>query len=204
MDQATRHRIATEQLGRLSALVQAVRPAGVVEHPTLADEVAGVRTKYLAHIDHDLQTLFPAYRQHRRPSPRLLAALGDELPYQGDCYRNLDALFEALLADVQGLTRADAWHDLLLIERAIAKTKIAPCVDEPRERVARRLRALKPRRERSLERDGVCFVWLTTDLISEFGYPGRDPRRARPLERTTCAAIYRRSRPATLETQWLE
>ena len=204
MDQATRQRIAAEQLVRLSALERGVRPAGIVDHHTVADEVAGVRTKYLSHIAHDLQSLFPRYHHHRRASSRKLAALFGALAYDGDCMRHVDALFETLLADVQRLAQPDGWHDLLLIERAIAKSRIAPRVNEPPERVARRLRALRPRRERSLDRDGMFFVWLKTDLITAFGYPGRDPRRARPLARTMRAAIYRRSRPTKLELVWLE
>jgi hypothetical protein len=179
-------------------------PGGIVDHQTVADEVDNVRLKYLSHIEHHLQFLFPAYWHHRRPSARRIATLFDDLAYECDCFRNLDALFDTLFADVRRLSRPEPWHDLLLIERAIAKSRIAPRVNEKPESFARRLRTMKPRRERRLDHGGVFFVWLDTDLITGFGYPGRHPRRARPLDHRICAAIYRRLRPAKLELVWPE
>jgi hypothetical protein len=204
MDQATRQRIAAQQLARLNQLKRALPPARVVDSQTVADEVDGVRTKYLSHIDRAIRFLFPAYWHHRRPSARGLAALSRAFAYQTNSLGNLDSLFDALFADVRRLSRPDPWHDLLLIERAIAKSRIAPPVNRKPESFAHRLRTMKPRRERRFDHGGVFFVWLKTDLITTFGYPGRDPRRARPIDGTICAAIYQRSRPAKLEVVWHE
>jgi hypothetical protein len=202
MDQATRHRIAAEQLVRLTELKRGSMPAGLVAHPTTADGVRDVRDKYLSHLQYNLEFFFPAYWHHRRPNAAKIARLFDALGFEADWYENLDSLFEGLYADVGRLARPAPWHDLLLIERAIAKSRIARRVDAPPERFARTLRTLKPRRERRLDKDGVFFVWLTTDLITAFGYPGRDPRRAKPVASPFCVAIYRRPRTDTPELVW--
>lgn len=201
MDQATKTRIAAEQLARLKSLRRGVVPPGLLEQHTVEDTVADAQLKYVSHIVDSLQLFFPVYCHYRRPSTKKLLALFPELALATDHFLNLDTMFETLLADALRLARADAWHDLLLIERGIAKSRIAPRVDASRSVLARRLRAARPVPSRLVDRGGVFFVWVTTDLVTAFGYPGRDPRRAKPIKRMACA-IYRRPRTDQPEIIW--
>ena len=203
MDQATKAKLRSEQLIGLSRLKRGLAPPGVRPGRTVEDTVLGARDKYFSQIRDSLQFFFPVYCHHRPPGLPKLARLFADLALASDRFQNLDPMFEALLGDVRRLTRPDAWHDLLLIERAIAKSRIAPRVAATTARIERRIRATRMGRTRMADRDGVFYVVLKTDLIEGFGHPGRDPRRARPIDGVIRAAILRRPRTNRLELTWL-
>lgn len=203
MEQATRHRIAAEQLVGLKRLKRGLPPPGVAAGHTVDDMAADVATKYLSHLWTNVELFFPMYRHYRRLTPKMVMALFDQLALATDPFANLDEMFEQLVDDSQRLAHLDAWHDLLLIERAIAKSRIAPRIDDGAGRIERRLRALRPGRRRMVDRDGMFFVVLKTDLITAFGYPGRDPRRAKPAGRGIRGAIFRRTGVDQPELTWL-
>jgi hypothetical protein len=203
MDQAAKTKLGAEQLAGLSRLKLGLAPPGVRPGRTIEDTVLDARTKYYSHIWDSLRFFFPRYCRHRPPGFKKLVAMFDELELESDQFANLDAMFTTLLGDVRRLSRPDAWHDLLLIERAIAKSRIAPRVADGAKRIERRLRAIRIGPSRIADRDGVFFVALRTDLITAFGYPGKDPRRARPARRTIRAAIFRRPGTNRPELTWL-
>jgi hypothetical protein len=203
MEQATKDRLGSEQLVGLSRLKRGLPPPGVRGRRTVEDTVIDARTKYYSHIWGSLQFFFPNYCRYRAPGFKKLSAMFDKLELASDQFANLDEMFKALLDDARRLPRPDAWRDLLLIERAIAKSRIAPRVGDGAKRIMRRIRATRIGPSRMADRGGVFFVALSTDLIATFGYPGRDPRRARPVEGTIRAAIFRRPRTNRPELAWL-
>lgn len=203
MEQATRYRIAAEQLVGLSRLKRGLPPPGVAAGHTVDDMAADASMKYLSHLWTNLELFFPMYCHYRRPSPKKVASLFGQLALATDPFANLDEMFDLLVDDVRRLARFDAWCDLLLIERAIAKSRIAPRIDTDAERIKHRLRALRPGRRRNIDRDGMFFIVLRTDLITAFGYPGRDPRLAKPATRAIRGAIFRRRHIDQPELTWL-
>lgn len=203
MDQATRHRIAAEQLVGLKRLKRGLPPPSVAVGHTVDDMTADAAMKYLSHLWANLELFFPMYCHYRRPSSKQVTALFDQLALATDPFANLDEMFDMLVVDARRLARFDTWYDLLLIERAIAKSRIAPRIDDDAERIKRRLRALRPGRRRMIDRDGMFFIVLKTDLITEFGYPGRDPRLAKSVARGIRGAVFRRSRIDQPELTWL-
>ena len=203
MEQATRHRIAAEQLASMKRLKCGLPPPGVAMGHTVDDMAADAALKYLSHLWTNLELFFPLYRHYRRLSPKMVAVLFDQLALATDPFANLDEIFDLLVADAQRLAQLDAWYDLLLIERAIAKSRIAPRLHDDGVRIKRRLRALRPGKCRLIDRDGMFFIMLKTDLITGFGYPGRDPRLAKPVAREIRGAIFRRPRIDQPELAWL-
>jgi hypothetical protein len=203
MEQAKKNRLRAEQLVCLTLLKHGARPPGVRDARTVVDTVADARIKYYSHIWDSLQFFFPSYCRYRPPGFRKLVAMFDDLELATDQFENLDDMFAILLADVRRLSAPHAWHDLLLVERAIAKSRIAPRVRDTAKTIERRLRGVRFGSSRMAERSGLFFIALKTDLIRTFGNPGRDPRRARRIDGTIKVAIFRRPQTQRVELTWL-
>lgn len=204
MDQATKTRLRAEQLVGLTRLKRGLAPPGVRNQHTVQDTARDVQWKYLSHFSNSLTFLFPVFARHRPLTAKQLAALFEDLPLKTDSFENLDAMFDRLRANLGRSSRASAWHDLLLIERAIAKSRIAPRVSEAVNRLKQRLRTVRFGANRRVDRGGVSFMLLATDLITRFADPACDPRQAKPIGRKLRAAIYRRPSKTYPELMWLE